>query len=419
MSKLPDAARIVIIGGGAIGCSIAMHLAAAGERDIVVIDKSGITHGSTWHAAGLVGQYRSQEDLARLMQSSVAVLNDISRETPIDWRPVGSIRIASSAARLDELRDGAARARHYGVDFRLIDADEAQALFPPLSRDGVAGAAYVEGDGHVDPASLTHAYAARARKSGVRIIEGLLVTGFEPRSGGAHAVLTDQGAIRCEALVLAPGVWARPVARMLGIDVAVAAIEHQYAITTKSEAITRDLPALRDPDLNFYLKPDVGAFAIGGWEADTRPVAEGDMPFGFGQELLPDEMERLEPILANAARRIPLVETLGLRQIVNGPIPVTPDGEPILGPAPGRPGVWLAVGFTSGIAASGGAGRALAHWILRGEPEFPLPSLDPRRFGAAPIALPDLNRRAVSAYAAYYALSERRRMGFQVAHLSS
>jgi 4-methylaminobutanoate oxidase (formaldehyde-forming) len=206
---------------------------------------------------------------------------------------------------------------------------------------------------------------------------------------------------------------------MLGIDVAVAAIEHQYAITTKSEAIGRDLPALRDPDLNFYLKPDVGAFAIGGWERGTRPVAEGDMPFGFGQELLPDEMERLEPILANAARRIPLVETLGLRQIVNGPIPVTPDGEPILGPASGRPGVWLAVGFTSGIAASGGAGRALAHWILRGEPEFPLPSLDPRRFGSAPIALPDLNRRAVSAYAAYYALSEQRRMGFQVAHLSS
>jgi sarcosine dehydrogenase len=417
--SLPAAARIVIIGGGAIGCSIAMHLAEAGECDVVLIDKSGVTHGSTWHAAGLVGQYRSQEDLARLMQASVAVLNDVARETPVDWRPVGSLRIASSAGRLDELREGAARALRYGVGFCLIDADEAQARFPLLSRDGVVGAAFVEGDGYVDPASLTQAYAARARRRGVRILEEVAVTGFEASPDGGHVVRTGQGAISCRTLVLAPGVWARPLGRMLGLDLPVAAIEHQYAVTARSDEIERDLPALRDPDLNFYLKPDVGAFAIGGWEHDAQPATEGDMPFTFGRELLPDALERLEPILANAARRIPLLEELGLRRIVNGPIPVTPDGEPILGPAPGRPGVYLAVGFTSGIAASGGAGRALAHWILRGNPEFPIPSLDPRRFGTAPILLPDLNRRAVSAYAAYYALSEYRRTGFRPVPLSS
>ncbi len=185
------------------------------------------------------------------------------------------------------------------------------------------------------------------------------------------AVETSRGAIRCETVVLAPGVWARPVGRMFGVDLAVASLEHQYAVTEKSAAIQRDLPALRDPDLNFYLKPEVGAFAIGGWEPATSPACAGDMPSSFGRELLPSQIDRLAPILEAACRRIPSVGELGLRTIINGPIPVTPDGEPILGPAPGSSNIWLAAGFTSGIAASGGAGLVLAEWILRGQAAVP------------------------------------------------
>ncbi|MEQ1614628.1 MAG: FAD-binding oxidoreductase, partial [Hyphomicrobiaceae bacterium] len=388
----------------AIGCSLAMHLARAGERDVVVLEKHAITHGSTWHAAGLVGQYRSAEDLTRLMQASVKVLDEIQAGTPIDWHPVGSLRIASSRARLDEYRAAAPIARRYGVGFEVVDAAEARRLFPLISTDGVHGAAFVPGDGYVDPTSLANAYASRARADGARLLEGVTVTGSKRRGDRVIAIVTDRGEINCETVVLATGVWGRPVGRMLGVDVAVAALEHQYAVTEKSNRIEPGLPALRDPDLNFYLKPEVGAVAIGGWEPATTPACTGDMPQSFGRELLPNQLDRLAPILKAATGRIPIVGELGLRTIINGPIPVTPDGEPILGPAPDAANVWLAAGFTSGIAASGGAGRVLSDWIVNGAPTFPVPSLSPTRFGKLACDLNALNARAIAAYAGYYGL---------------
>ncbi len=405
LDKLPQSAEVVIIGAGAIGCSIAMQLGCAGCSDVVVLEKSAITHGSTWHAAGLVGQYRSSEDLTRLMQTSVQIYDEIQSETPIDWRPVGSLRIASSPARLAEFVAAQPIARGYGIDFELIDASNAKSRFPDLSLEGVAGAAFVHGDGYVDPSSLTQAYASRAKAQGVRFIEGVTVTGANRDGARVISVETKIGTMRCGTIVLAPGVWARPVGRMFGLDLAVAALEHQYAVTEKRSRQSRDLPALRDPDLNFYLKPEVGGYAIGGWEAATVAVHNSEMPFVFGRELLPDQLERLAPILEAAARRIPIIADLGLPTIINGPIPITPDGEPILGRAPGLSNAFLAVGFTSGIAASGGAGRAIAEWITTGQPGFPLPSLDPGRFGASSLTLDMLNARAVDAYSKYYALS--------------
>lgn len=404
--RLPAAANIVIVGAGAVGCAIAWQLARRGARDVLVLEKSGITHGSTWHAAGLVGQYRSREDLTRLMQSSVRLLGEIEAETPIDWRPVGSLRIASSAARWDEFRAAEPLARRYGVGFDLVSAEEARRRFPYVSTSGVHGAAFVHGDGYVDPTSVTQAYASRARRFGAKIREGVTITGFERIGDRCTAVVTDQGRVTCETLVLAPGVWARVIGRMLGLDLPVAAIEHQYAVTEKRSDLPRDLPALRDPDLNFYLKPEVGGFAIGGWEADTVAVHGSNMPASFGRELLPDNLERLQPILEAATRRLPVLETLGLQRIINGPIPVSPDGEPILGPEPSMANVLLAIGFTSGIAASAGAGRAIAEWIVDGRPAFPLPSLDPRRFGKTDWDAAQLNGRAIGAYAGYYALSQ-------------
>jgi 4-methylaminobutanoate oxidase (formaldehyde-forming) len=400
-------ARVVIVGGGAVGCAIAWQLACLGERDVLLLEKSGITHGSTWHAAGLVGQYRSRADLTRLMRSSVVLMDEIEAETPMDWRQVGSLRIASSQARWEEYRAAEPLARSYGVSFELIGPAEARIRFPYLALDGVVGAAFVAGDGYVDPSSMAQAFAARARALGVRVAEGATVDGFERKGDRVTAVRVGDRRIVCETVVLATGMWSRPVGRMLGLDLPVATLVHQYAVTDKSEGVSRDLPTLRDPDLNFYLKPEAGGFAIGGWEADTIAAFDGkEVPMAFGPELLPENLDRLAPILAQAARRLPVVDRMGIRRVIAGPIPITPDGEPILGPAPGFANLHLAVGFTAGIAAAGGAGRALAEWIVEGEPRFELPSLDPRRFGQHVIELEALNARAIATYGCYYALSQ-------------
>ena len=405
---LPAQAEVVVVGGGAVGCAVAWALTREGITDVALIEKAEVTHGSTWHAAGLVGQYRSREDLTRLMQSSVSLMDEIEAETPIGWRRVGSLRLASSSARMREYVDAAPRAKSYGVGFDLIGAAQAKSLFPYIDTSGVEGAAFVHGDGYVDPTSLTRAYASRARRGGVRIVENATVGAIRSSSAGGSqrfTIETTRGTIRATTLVLAPGVWARPLGRLAGIDLAVAALEHQYAVTAKRSDMPRDLPALRDPDLNFYVKPETGAFAIGGWEENTPAVFGSDMPFSFGRELLPESLDRLQPIMEAAIRRLPVVGELGLRTVINGPIPVTPDGEPILGPCPGRPGVYLATGFTSGIASSAGAGKAIAQWIARGEPEFPIPSLDPARFAAVEKDSARVNDLATRAYASYYALS--------------
>lgn len=402
--SLPAETDVVVIGAGALGASIAWQLTRHGVRDVVVVEKAAATHGSTWHAAGLVGQYRSREDLTRLMQASVRIYDEIARETPIDWRPVGSLRIASSTARLREYAAAEPIARGYGVGFHLLTPHEAQARFPLISLAGVTGAAFVDGDGYVDPASLTQAYVSRARQAGVALFEQTVVTGIARRGAGFN-VTTSRGDVACRRLVVAAGVWSRAIGRLLGQTWPTAALEHQYAVTVKHPDIGRDLPALRDPDHDVYVKPDVGALAIGGWEPATVPVHGSHMPMAFGRQLLPENMDRLAPIIDAAARRIPLVGTLGLKTVVNGPIPVSPDGEPILGPAPGLDGVWLAIGFTSGIAASAGAGLCLAAWMVDGRPPFALPSLDPLRFGIGAIDDDALHARAIAAYAGYYALS--------------
>lgn len=403
---LPQRARIVIIGAGAIGCSIAWGLTREGEKDVLVIEKSGVSHGSTWHAAGLVGQYRSRRDLTQLMQSSVTLYNEMQAEQTIDWRPVGSLRLASSAARWEEYRRAQPKARDYGVDFELIGPEQAKSLFPLIDLNGVVGAAYVKSDGYIDPSALAQGFASRARRGGAHIVEGVTVSGAERTEKRVNSILTDRGRVECEIVVLATGVWTRPVGRMFGLDIPVAALQHQYAVTEKRSDLPRDLPAMRDPDLNFYVKPDVGGFAIGGWEANTVPAVEGDMPFSFGPELLPDNIDRIAPILEAAGRRMPALQEMGLRRIINGPIPFSPDGEPMLGPAPGFDNLYVAVGFSAGIVSSGGAGRALAQWIAHGAPAFPLPSLDPGRFGSTPMPTAEVYQKAIAAYGAYYALSQ-------------
>lgn len=402
--SVPSQARIVVVGGGAVGCSIAYHLARLGHRDVVVLEKSGLTHGSTWHAAGLVGQLRSKRNLTRLMQYSAQLYGRLEAETgqATEWKPVGSLRLASSPERWSELKRMATTARSFDFELHTLSPKEAAEKFPLIAPEGIVGAVFVPTDGSVEPSSLTMAYAKGARSGGVRIVENVLVTGFEATGRRITRVLTDQGAIACEIVVNAAGIWARDVARMAGVQVPAGAVEHQYLITEKSEAIPKDLPTLRDPDRIFYLKPEPGALAIGGWEQGTPTFGAKGVPFAFGRELLQPNQDRLEQFMLPAAERLPILNELGIRTVINGPIPISPDGEPIMGLAPERDNFYVACGFTSGIAASGGAGKAMAEWIVEGEPGLDLWAFDVRRFGSHHMSARYLAERSVDSYWRYY-----------------
>jgi sarcosine dehydrogenase len=344
------------------------------------------------------------------MQNSVALYRTLERETgqPIDWREVGSVRLASSDERWSELKRAATTARGFGFEMHLISPREARERFPLITLDGVVGAAWVPSDGYVDPSSLCQALAKGARAGGVRILQETVVTGFEFKDRKVARVLTNKEPIDCETVVIAAGIWSRAVGKLAGVRIPAAALEHQYMVTEplKEKGPTRDhrLPTLRDPDKNFYLKPEVGGFAIGGWEMGTPSFHANGVPFEFAQELLPPNMERFEEIALAAAERIPAFGELGLKQLINGPIPVSPDGEPIMGQAGERDNVFVACGFTSGIAAAGGAGRAMAEWIVQGYPEMDLWPFDLRRFGDFHSGTRALHERAVHAYGSYYHL---------------
>ena len=398
-----DAAEIVIVGGGAIGCSIAYHLAKMGKRDVVVLEKSGLTHGATWHAAGLIGQLRGKRNLTRMLQYSVEMFDRLEAETgqATDWRKVGSLRVASSEARWQEIKRTATTARSFGFELHLVTAREAQELFPLMTSEGVVGAAFIPSDGYIDPSSLTQALAKGARSGGVTFQEGVLVTDIEVKDRRAVAVVTDHGRIACQTLVNAAGMWARDLGAMAGVRIAAGAVEHQYLVTEKGD-VSSDLPTFRDPDKLFYLKPEAGGLAFGGWEPDTRPFGETGIPVEFGRELLSSNFERFAQIAGPAAERIPLLNELGVRNLINGPIQVSADGEPVMGKAPELDNFYVACGFTAGIAASGGAGRAMAEWIVEGAPGMDLWAFDIRRFGPYHAGRRYLSERCVECYGGYY-----------------
>lgn len=400
-------ARIVIIGAGAIGCALAAALARKGERDVLVLEKAQITHGSTWHAAGLVGQLRGKRALTRLMQNSVAVFDRLSAETggTIDWKKVGSLRLAASAPRWSEIRRSVQLAKSFGFEAHLLSPAEAKARFDLIDPAGVVGAAWIPSDGYVDPYALTMAYAQAARRAGVRIEEGVRVEAIPVAGRRALGVVTDHGTIGAEIVVNCAGYWARRVGAMAGVALAAGVVEHQYFVTEKGLDLPPDLTTLRDPDRNFYLKPDVGgAFAIGGWEDGAPGCWRQNPPFDFARELFPPDMDRLALFALPAAERLPVLNDIGIRSVINGPIPVSADGEPVMGRAPELDNFYVACGFTAGIAASGGAGEAMANWITEGDPGLDLWPFDVRRFGPVQAQAAWLEDRAREAYAAYYKL---------------
>jgi 4-methylaminobutanoate oxidase (formaldehyde-forming) len=396
--------HILIIGGGAIGTALAYQLARGGAQDVLLVEKDRLTHGCTWHAAGLVGQLRGKKNLTRLMQNSVAVFDRLEQETglAIGWKKVGSLRLASSAARWSEIRRSMGQARSFGLECHALSAAEAQRRFPYISTDGIEGAAFIPGDGYIDPYSLTMAYAKGARLRGAKIEEGLCVDQVALDGRRALGVVTPRGTIGCDILVNCAGLWARRVGRMAGIELATSVVEHQYFLTEKKLDFDPGLTTLRDPDKNFYLKPDTGAFAIGGWEQGTCGFHRGLPPLSFARELLPANMARLELFALPAAERLPVLNDIGIQTVINGPIPVSADGEPLIGLAPGLDNLYVACGFTAGIAASGGAAQALANLILEGDAGMDLWPFDVRRFSGLQAQARYLEKRAIEAYGAYY-----------------
>jgi sarcosine dehydrogenase len=401
-----DRAEIVIIGGGIIGCSIAYHLTRMGKTDVLLLEKSGLTHGATWHAAGLVGQLRSSRNLTRMLQRSVALYDRLEAETgqATDWRKVGSLRLASSPDRLLEIKRAATMAKSFGLEMSIVSAKEAQDLCPILNVEDVLAAAYLPSDGYVDPASVTQALAKGARMRGARMRQGIRVAGFERKGQRVTQLQTDQGAIECNLVVNAAGMWARELGLMMGVRVPSIAVEHQYLITAPIPDLPKAMPTFRDPDLRVYYKPEVRGIVIGGWEEGTPTFGEAGIPPEFGQQLLEGNFERFQVLAEAAFKRTPIVEKVGVRQLINGPIPFSADGEFVMGKAPELDNAFVCAGFTYGIAGGGGAGEMMAEWIVSGKPSLNLWPLDIRRFSFHHAAKQFIYPRAVDLYGKYYAV---------------
>jgi 4-methylaminobutanoate oxidase (formaldehyde-forming) len=393
----PASARVVVIGGGIMGCSVAYHLARLGERDVVLLEQGRLTCGTTWHAAGLVGQLRNQESLTRLIRYSTELYAQLEAETGLGtgWKQCGSLAVARTRDRMIHLRRTAAVARAQAVACDVLSPAEAGARYPLMHTADLQGAVWLPGDGKANPADLTIALAKGARSRGVRFFEGARVAGVERRNhdgsrriGRLDWVAGDgsRGTIEAEVVVLCGGQWSRRLGRLLGVAVPLFSCEHYYIVTDRIDGVARDLPVLRDPDGFVYFKEEVGGLLMGGFEPDATPwmqcaASRGGIPENFEFQLLPDNWDAFEILMRHAIERVPALETAPVKQFYNGPESFTADNHFILGPAPGLANVFVGCGFNSmGIASAGGAGRALAEWIVAGEPSLDLWAVDVRRF---------------------------------------
>jgi len=404
MSDLPSQARVVIIGGGVGGCSIAYHLTIMGWKDVVVLERHELTSGSTWHSAGLVGQMRSDANLTRMMHYSTDLYRRLKDETGHDpaWREVGGLRLASSAERMEEIKRLVGMAGSFGVPMELVSPKEAQDMFPLMNIDGVVGAAYTPNDGVIDPTGLTNALATGAKQRGAKIFQETNVEKINVKNGHVCEVVTDKGTIKTEIVVNAAGQWGGEVGKMVGLNLPVVPMAHLYAITKPLEGVGHDIPTLRDPDLLVYWREEVGGFTTGGYERDPAPFGLNGIPRDFKYQLLPPDWERFTPLMENSIKRVPILEKAEIRQLLNGPEGFTPDGEFLLGPTAVK-GFWVACAFCAhGLAGAGGIGKVMAEWIVEGHPEWDVWRLDVRRFGSNYNSQDYTVARTLETYTQYY-----------------
>jgi len=382
MPKLPEQSQVVIIGGGIVGASIAYHLGKLGVTDTLLLERDRYTCGTTWHAAGLVGQLRATENLTRLCRYSLDLYADLEAETgqATGFRQPGAISLATTQERFLELRRTAAVAEHLGVEAEVLTPAEAHALWPRMEIGDVVGAVHLPKDGMVSPVDVTMSLLAGARQSGVTTLQDVPVTGLIVEGGRAVGVTTDQGEVRAETVVLAAGMWSMDFAARYEVAVPLHAAEHYYAITQPLEGLTEDTPILRDPNHAAYFKEDARRLLVGLFEPVCRPWGMGGVPdVSFAE--IPADLDHVMPLLERAYARMPFLHDVEIRQLFCGPESFTPDDNFILGEAPTLPGLFLAAGFNSiGIQAAGGVGKALAEWIVEGEATMDLAEVDIRRF---------------------------------------
>ncbi|MFY9773022.1 MAG: FAD-dependent oxidoreductase [Trebonia sp.] len=383
-AQLPGRARVVIIGGGVIGASVAYHLALMGWTDVLLLEQGQLSCGTTWHAAGLVGQLRATENGTRLVQYSTELYGRLEEETGLSagFRRCGGVTVARTHDRMVQLRRTAATAEAYQLDCELITPAQARDRYPIMAVDDIVGAIWLPGDGRANPTDLTAALARGARDRGVLIRERVRVTGIRTRAGAVTGVHTDRGDIEAEIVVNCAGQWAKQVGAMCGVTVPLHSAEHFYVVTERIDGAHRDLPVLRDPDGYTYFKEEVGGLVVGGFEPEAKPwVAPDELPYPFEFRLLDEDWDHFAILMDSAIARIPVLAETGIKKFYNGPESFTPDNQFILGEAPELRNFFVGAGFNSvGIASAGGAGRALAEWIIEGEPSLDLSAVDIRRF---------------------------------------
>ncbi len=391
MSNFPSFARVVVIGGGAVGASCLYHLALAGVKDCVLLEKNELTAGSTWHAAGNVPTFSSSWSIMNMQRYSAELYRGLGEavDYPMNYNVTGSVRLAHTAERMAEFARVVGMGRYQGMDLRLLQPDEIKAIYPFVETHDLLGALYDPYDGDIDPAQLTQALAKGARNLGAHVERFCPVTGAK-RVGEKWVLATPKGEITCDIVVNAAGYYAREVGKMFGRDLPMMVMSHQYLVfdtvpevEARTKETGRKLPLLRDVDSSYYLRQEKNGFNLGPYERNCRAhwVDEADpFPEDFSFQLFPDDLERLEWYINDAMARVPLLEKAPLAKVINGPIPYTPDGNPLIGPMPGVPNAFEACVFTFGICQAGGAGKVLAEWVTQGATEWDMWSCDPRRF---------------------------------------
>ena len=388
--QVPSRSKIVIIGGGVGGTSVAYHLTQLGESDVILLDRSELTSGSTFHSAGLVGQLRADPTLTKMNMHSVDLYRQLEKsETPPSWVECGSIKLASTPERLEEIRRQIGWAKTFGLDLHEISPKEAQERFPLMVLDGVVGACIMESDGQVDPSQLAQALASGARRGGAKIFPHTRVLAIRTKNQSIVGVDTDKGFIECEVVVNCGGIYSAEIGRLVDVRIPIVPMSHQYLITDNFlPAGAPKLPSLRDPDLLIYFRQEVDGLVMGGYERESRPWVTSrekfdDIPANFNGMLLPEEWERFEEIAINSQVRVPKMGEIGIKKFINGPEAFTPDNEFCLGETEVG-GFYVAAGFCAhGIAGAGGIGKVMAEWIVGNEPPMDLWHMDIRRFGSS------------------------------------
>lgn len=404
---LPTHAQFVVIGGGIIGCSTAYHLARDHKADVVLLEQNKLTSGSTWHAAGLVGQLRSSASITQVLKYSVDLYKKLDAETGLatGWKMTGCLRLATNEDRWTEYKRLATTAQSFGMEMHLVSPAEVKKMWPLMDVSDLVGASWLPTDGQASPSDIAQSLAKGARMHGAKIIEGCRVTGFDITEGRVTAIKTNLGTIACDTVINCGGQWARQIGAMAGVSVPLQPVKHQYVITEKVQGLSTDVATLRDPDRRTYFKEEVGGLVFGGYEPNPIPWTQGDVPGDFEFQLFEDDWDHFEQHMGEALARVPALADTGIKKMINGPESFTPDGNFILGAAPELKNFYVGAGFNAfGIASGGGAGWVLAQWAHAGEAPMDLWVVDIRRFSDLHKDRQWTNDRTLEAYGKHYTI---------------